>query len=100
MASRVGFFVKQKKKLKISNANSISIFEHFLCEGKYFNISLATEGMLPVYDNNMSKIVIFLEQFNTFSNANTRRNHIHIEYIFEVFGFTLCKMAIKLNWII
>lgn len=60
MASRVGFFVKQKKKLKISNANSKSIFEHFLCEGKYFNISLATEGMLPVYDNNMSKIVIFL----------------------------------------
>lgn len=51
---------------------------------------------LPVYDNDVSKVVVCFKQFNTFPNAHARRDHIHIENTFEIFRFALCKSAIQM----
>lgn len=51
----------------------------------------------PIYDDDVSKWAIIFDQLNTFSNANTRWNHIHIEYALEVFRFALYKEKRSIN---
>lgn len=37
----------------------------------------------------MSKSTVLFDEFNTFPNANACRNHIHVEYVFEIARLSL-----------
>lgn len=52
---------------------------------------LLNKGYLPIYDDDVSKWTIILDQFYTFTDANTRWNYVHIEYTFDIFCFTLWR---------